>query len=216
MSLDFGAVLGVWPALARGAGTTLLLTGCVLAVATPAGMAVAAGRRSGAWVGVPLAVLGWVVRGIPPILILLMVFFVPAEFGVTLPPFVSAVTGLSIYMAFTYAEVFRAGLLSIDRGQHQAADALGLPPWRVFRRIVLPQMMAAIVPPYFSHTSSLLKNTALAAVVAIRELTAVGKSLLAVTYRPLETLFVVAVVYAAFSAVLFLLQSGFERRFVRS
>jgi His/Glu/Gln/Arg/opine family amino acid ABC transporter permease subunit len=216
MSLDFAAVWHVWPALARGAGMTLLLTGAVLAIATPCGMLVAAGRMARfRATRAALGVCGWVVRGIPPLLILLIVFFVPADFGVNLPPFAAAVTGLSVYMAFTFGEVFRAGLLSIDPGQVQAAHALGLPPLRIFRRVILPQMMPAVLPPYVSHVSSLLKNTSLATVVAIRELTAVGKSLFAATFRPLETLLVVGAIYAAFSAVLLLLQWRLERRWAK-
>lgn len=214
--LDFTTVLGLWPAFAQGAGMTLLLTACVLLVATPCALLVATGRGSRAravrWL---LGVASWIVRGIPPLLLLLIVFFVPADFGVNLPPFAAAVTGLSIYMAFTFGEVFRGGLLSIDRGQYQAADALGLSPLRAFRRVILPQVLPAVLPSYVSHTSSLLKNTALATVVAIRELSAVGKSLLAVTYRPLETLIVVGAIYAAFSAVLFVVQSRLERRWRR-
>ncbi len=216
MTLDFTAILTVWPALLRGAGMTLLLAGSVMVIATPCAMLVALGRnsRSAALRGT-LGVLSWIVRGIPPLLLLLMVFFLPNDFGVSLPPFASAVAGLSLYMGFTFGEVFRAGLLSIDRGQYQAADALGLPPLRIFRRVVLPQMLPVVLPPYVSHLSSLLKNTSLATVVAVRELTSVGKSLLAVTYRPVETLLVVGVIYAAFSAVLLLAQYRLERRWGR-
>jgi His/Glu/Gln/Arg/opine family amino acid ABC transporter permease subunit len=213
MNLDFATVLNLWPALARGAAMTLLLTLAVLLVATPPAMLLAMARDSRrAVLRRPVAMASWIVRGIPPILLLLIVFFVPADFGVNLPPFAAALAGLSLYMAFTFAEVFRAGLRSIDRGQHHAVAALGLPPLRSFRRLLLPQMLPAVLPPYVSHVSSLLKNTSLATVVAIRELTAVGKSLLAATYRPLETLFVVGLIYAAFSAALFVLQARLERR----
>ena len=213
MGLDFAAVLAVWPALARGAGVTLLLTGTVLLLATPCAMLVALGRQGRWWaVRAALGLASWVVRGIPPLLLLLIVFFLPPDYGVTLPPFTAAVTGLSIYMIFIFGEVFRAGLIAIDRGQYQAADALGLPPWRTFRRIVLPQLVPVALPSYVSHASSLLKNTSLATVVAVRELTSVGKSLMAVTFRPLETLLAVGLVYGAFSAVLLLLQFRLERR----
>lgn len=216
MALDFGAVLSAWPALARGAGLTLLLTGAVLVLATPCAMAVAVGRQ-GRWrpVNAVLAVLSWIVRGIPPLLLLLIVFFLPSDYGVTLPPFASAVTGLAIYMAFVFGEVFRAGLIAIDRGQYQAADALGLSPWRTFRRIVLPQVIPVVLPSYVSHASSLLKNTSLATVVAVQELASVGKGLMAITFRPLETLALVGLVYAGFSAVLLLLQFRLERRWAR-
>lgn len=216
MALDFGAVLSAWPALARGAGLTLLLTGAVLVLATPCAMAVAVGRQ-GRWrpVNAVLAVLSWIVRGIPPLLLLLIVFFLPPDYGVTLPPFASAVAGLAIYMAFVFGEVFRAGLIAIDRGQYQAADALGLSPWRTFRRIVLPQVIPVVLPSYVSHASSLLKNTSLATVVAVQELASVGKGLMAITFRPLETLALVGLVYAGFSAVLLLLQFRLERRWAR-
>ncbi len=216
MGLDFSAVLAVWPALAQGAGLTLLLTGAVLALATPCAMAVALGRQ-GRWRSLSraLAVVSWVVRGIPPLLLLLIVFFLPPDYGISLPPFASAVAGLALYMTFIFGEVFRAGLIAIDRGQYQAADALGLSPWRVFRRIVLPQMLPVVLPSTVSHASSLLKNTSLATVVAVRELTSVGKSLMAITFRPLETLIVVGLVYAGFSAVLLLLQGWLERRWAR-
>lgn len=216
MGFDFAAILSVWPALARGAGMTLLLTGTVLLLATPLAMLVALGRQGRSRVvQTVLALLSWIVRGIPPLLLLLIVFFLPPDYGVTLTPFVSAVTGLAIYMTFIFGEVFRAGLISIDRGQYQAADSLGLPPWRTFRRIVLPQLIPVVLPSYVSHASSLLKNTSLATVVAVRELTSVGKSLMAVTFRPLETLVAVGLVYAAFSAVLLLLQFRLERRWAR-
>ena len=216
MDLDFGAVLSIWPALARGAGMTLLLTGAVLLLATPFAIAVALGRQ-GRWraVATVLATLSWIVRGIPPLLLLLLVFFLPPDYGVTLSPFTSAVTGLALYMTFVFGEVFRAGLIAIDRGQYQAADALGLPPWRTFRRVVLPQVIPVVLPSYVSHASSLLKNTSLATVVAVRELTSVGKSLMAVTYRPLETLAVVGLVYAGLSAVMLILQFRLERRWAR-
>jgi len=211
--LDFSAVLALWPALLAGAGMTLLLTGCVMLVATPTGLLLALGRDRGpTLLRVMLATLSWLVRGLPPLLLLLLVFFIPSDFGVNLPPFAAAVSGLGLYMAFTYAEVFRAGLAAVPPGPVQAAHALGLSPPRILWRIVLPQMRAAVLPPYMSHTSSLLKNTALATVVAVRELTSVGKSLFAVTYRPLETLFVIGLIYAAFSVLLFLAQSRLERR----
>ena len=216
MQLDFIAVVGLCPALLRGAGLTLLLSGTVLLIATPGGMLVALGRDSR--FGALRRVLGgvsWLVRGMPPLLLLLMVFFLPTDFGVNLSPFTAAVTGLSIYMGFTFGEVFRAGLASVGHGQYQAADSLGLPPARIVRRIILPQIAPVVLPSYVSHTSSLLKNTSLATVVAVRELTSVGKSLLAVTYRPLETLCVVGLIYAGFSGALLLVQHRLERRWGR-
>ena len=216
MGLDFAAVLSAWPALVRGAAMTLLLTATVLLLATPCAMLVALGRQGRSLiVRSTLGALSWITRGIPPLLLLLIVFFLPPDYGIRLTPFASAVAGLALYMMFIFGEVFRAGLISIDRGQYQAADALGLPPWRIFRRIVLPQLIPVVLPSYVSHASSLLKNTSLATVVAVRELTSVGKSLMAVTFRPLETLVAVGLVYAGFSAVLLFLQFWLEQRWAK-
>src|SRR5687768_1909974 len=122
MGPDFSPLLVVWPALARGTTMTLLLTGAILLVSTPVGILVAVARDSGARaVSLPLAVLSWLFRGIPPLLVLLIVFFVPAEFGVKLPPFPSAVLAMSLYMTFYFAEVFRGGFASVPKGQYQAA-----------------------------------------------------------------------------------------------
>jgi His/Glu/Gln/Arg/opine family amino acid ABC transporter permease subunit len=214
--MDFTAVFAAWPVLLSGTLMTLGLTGAVLLVATPAGFLFALARNSRhVWLQRTMAVASWLVRGIPPLLLLLIVFFVPGQFGVNMPSFLSALVGMGLYMAFYFAEIFRGGLASVGRGQFQAAESLGLSPLRTFGRIILPQMLPAVLPSYISHASSLLKNTALASAVAVRELTGVAKSLFAVTYRPLETLIVVAAIYALISALLFLVQFALERRWAR-
>lgn len=213
MQLDFSTVFAVWPALLSGTLMTLALTGAVLLISTPLGFAYALARNSRSIVlGIVMAVVSWLIRGIPPLLLLLIVFFVPGQFGLNMPSFLSALIGMSLYMSCYFGEVFRGGLASIDRGQYQAADALGLATGRTFRRIIVPQMLPAILPSYVSHASSLLKNTALASAVAVRELTGVAKGLFSVTYRPLETLLVVALIYAVISGAMFALQFGLEHR----
>ena len=211
--LDFIAVLAAWRPFMAGTLMTILLTAAILVVSTPAGLALAVARDS-RWgiVRLCVAVASGVCRGVPPLLLLLIVFFVPAQFGLNLSSFLSAVIGMSTYMSFYFAEVFRGGLASVGRGQYQAADSLGLGPVRTFRRIIFPQILPTVIPSYVSHASSLLKETALASAVAVQELTGVAKGLFSVTYRPIETLLVVGVIYAALSTVMFGLQFMFERR----
>jgi His/Glu/Gln/Arg/opine family amino acid ABC transporter permease subunit len=214
MPLDFSSVIKAWPVLAQGTLTTLLLTASVLAVATPVGILVAIGRDSThRLVSTPLYIASWICRGIPPLILLLIAFFIPAEFGLALPPFAAAVLGLALYLAFYFGEIFRGGLASISPSQRHAADALGLSPFHVLRRITLPQILPAIMPSYVSQSSSLLKASALASAVSVRELTSAGKGLYSVTFQPLETLLVVAAIYALFSALMFALQKFVENRF---
>lgn len=212
MKLDFSILTVVWPALLNGALVTIALTLAVLAIATPLGVLVALGRgaRSTA-LRSALAAASWVLRGVPPLLILFFAFFALPVVGVKLPPLPSAIIAMSAYMAFYFGEVFRSGLLSVPAGQWRAAEALGLPPGHTLVRIVLPQTLPAALPPYISHATEVLKGTALAAAVAVPELTSAAKQVFVVTYRPFEILIAAAAIYAVLDSALLLLQWQGER-----
>lgn len=113
-------------------------------------------------------------------------------------------------------EIFRAGIVAVPPGQFEAARALGLSETRMWRRIVLPQALPVIIPPYISNATLVLKGSSTAAVVTVPELTGVGIGLITQTLRPLETLTAVAVLYLAFNSVLTGLQAFAERRLARS
>ncbi len=212
MELDFSSVPTVWPALLQGALVTLKLTAAVLVIATPVGCMLALLRNArSAPVRVVLMTLSWIFRGIPPLLLLFFAFFALPFVGVRLDPLPSAVIAMSSYMAFYFAEAFIAGLNSVPAGQWQAARALGLSPSRTLIRIILPQTIPAALPPYISHATEILKGTALAAAVAVPELSSAAKRVFVVTYRPLEILIVAAAIYAVLDAVLLMLQMAGER-----
>jgi His/Glu/Gln/Arg/opine family amino acid ABC transporter permease subunit len=212
VSLDFGVILIVWPALARGALVTIQLTLVVLALATPLAVLVALARdaKSRA-IHLPFAVASWILRGIPPLLVLFIIFFGLPHVGVKLDPFPSATLAMTLYMAFYFGEVFRGGLASVPQGQFQAARALGLSPTRSFVRIILPQTVPAVLPPYISHATEVLKGTALTAAVAVPELTGAAKEAFVATFRPIEILLVAALAYALMDGVLITLQFRGER-----
>ncbi|PZQ47585.1 MAG: amino acid ABC transporter permease [Rhodovulum sulfidophilum] len=212
MELDFSGVPTVWPALLRGTLVTIELTVAVILIATPLGIAVALLRdhRAG-WVRALIAALSWIFRGVPPLLILFFAFFALPFLGLRLDPLPSATIAMSSYMAFYFAEAFRAGLASVPEGQWQAARALGLSPARTLLRIILPQTIPAALPPYVSHATEVLKGTALAAAVAVPELSSAAKRVFVVTYRPLEILIVAAAIYAVLDALLLLPQFLGER-----
>lgn len=212
MGLDFSGVPMVWPALLRGALVTLELTVAVLVIATPLGAVVAMLRTSpNTAVRAVIMTLSWIFRGIPPLLLLFFAFFALPFLGIRLNPLPSAIIAMSAYMAFYFAEAFIAGLNSVPTGQWQAARALGLSPARTLLRIILPQMIPAALPPYISHATEILKGTALAAAVAVPELSSAAKRVFVVTYRPLEILMVAAAIYAVMDALLLTLQMVGER-----
>lgn len=212
MSLDFGIILVVWPALLRGTLVTIELTLAVLVASTPLAVLVALGRDlGGRAIALPLAVLSAMLRGVPPLLVLFIVFFGLPPLRIRLEPFPSAVVAMTLYMTFYFGEVFRAGLASIPKGQWQAADALGLGRVHILCRIILPQTVPAALPPYISHATEVLKGTALATAVAVPELTAAAKQVFVVTYRPFEILIVAAVIYGILDAILLSVQVVGER-----
>jgi polar amino acid transport system permease protein len=131
------------------------------------------------------------------------------------PAFMAALLGLGLNEAAYMAEIVRAGILSVDEGQTEAAGALGMSRMQTMRRIVLPQAMRIIVPPTGNETISMLKTTSLVAVVPYAELlfqtSAIGNRL----FRPLPMLIAASLWYLAMTSVLMVGQYYLERRFAR-
>ena len=119
---------------------------------------------------------------------------------------------LSLYTAAFYAEIFRGGILSIEIGQWDAAKALGLSRWQVMRRIVLPQAVRRMVPPFMNQSITQLKNTSLVSTIAVPDLLYQGSLITADTYRPLEVYTVVALIYFALLFPATVLAQWYERR----
>ena len=135
-------------------------------------------------------------RTTPLLVQLIWIFFVlRIVFKIRLSAFESGVLALALNYGAFFAEVFRAGITSLGRGQSEAGSALGLTDLQVYRRIIYPQAIRRMLPPIGSMTVSLLKDTSLVSVIAIPELMNTAQNLTASTFRPLEVLTVVAVIY---------------------
>ena len=143
-------------------------------LALPLGLALALARLS-RWRALHHAVSGfiWLMRGTPLMLQLLFVYyalpFVPYV-GIRLPDFPAAVVAFALNYAAYFAEIFRAGIQSIDRGQYEGAKALGMSYPQTMRRIVLPQMLRRSLPPLANETITLVKDTSLIYVLALNDL----------------------------------------------
>jgi polar amino acid transport system permease protein len=124
-------------------------------------------------------------------------YALPVILNLQIPAAVAATLVLSLYTAAFYAEIFRGGIVSIERGQWDAARALGL-HWRhVMQLVVLPQAMRRMVPPFMNQSITQLKNTSLVSTIAVPDLLYQGTLVTADTYRPLETYTIVALIYFA-------------------
>lgn len=211
--LDFSILAKVYPFILRGVAVTVELVVVVLLISAPLAILVALARNARApWIAMPIAVFSWIMRGIPPLLILFLVYFAFPQFGLDMKPFPAAVTGMTLYMTFYFAESVRAGLAAVDAGQYQAARALALPPVRTFFRIVLPQALPASIPSYISHATEVVKNSALTASIAVAETMGNAYQLIISTNRPFEILLFVAAIYATLDSILIVAQSRAERR----
>ena len=166
----------------------------------------------------------WLFRGTPLILqLLLWLIFptigIPGVFEMDtvnlMTPFVAALLGLSINQGAYTAEVVRAGLLSVDTGQYEAAKSIGMPRLQALRRIILPQAMRIIIPPVGNEFIGMVKMTSLASVIQYSELLYNAQNIYYANARVMELLIVAGIWYLAAVTVLSFGQSRLERRFAR-
>ena len=178
-------------------GVTLLYSFATVAggivIGVVCGLALLSRRR---WLTLPLEAYVEVFR-CTPLLVQIVWFYyaLPILLNFSLPAWLAAGLGLTLYMGAFCTEIFRAGVMSIGRGQWQAGRALGMTQIQLMRRIVLPQAVRRMVPPLVNQSITQLKNTALLYVVAVPDLMYTGSIVTAETYRPLEVYTSVAAMY---------------------
>ena len=186
--MDFVPVLRHWHFLAAAVGETILITVPSVLLGLVLGVLVGLGRAYGGRAG--NAALGFYVdtmRAVPLLVILVWAYFAaPLLTGVPLQPWLAAVLVLGAHLAAYVAETVRAGVLSVRRGQMQAALALGLGPLDAVRRVVLPQALVRMLPPLGSLLVVAIKDSALASVIAVPELLRQSQVLSGITYRSFE------------------------------
>nr|WP_296765834.1 amino acid ABC transporter permease [Rhodococcus sp. (in: high G+C Gram-positive bacteria)] len=202
-----------------GAWLSLALAVVSMICATIIGFVVALGRisknrlfRSAAGVYV------WIFRAIPTLLVLLIIWNAGPQLFPGLrenwfTPFFAAFIGFAVVEAAYMAEIIRSALLSVDEGQHLAARALGLKPWRVMFKVVLPQAIKVALPPTGNEFIAMLKYTSLASVISLRELLTTAQAEVSVTFRYAEYYAAALVYYLVIVSVAMVLQSLVERRY---
>ena len=141
--------------------------------------------------------------------------FIHANANTLLKPFLVCILGLGLNEAAYMSEIVRAGIISVDEGQTQAAASLGMGRLLTMRRIVLPQSMRVIIPPTGNETISMLKNTSLVSVIAYVDLFYSAQLIYSVNYRTIPLLIVVSIWYLAMTSVLYVGQYFIERHFDR-
>src|SRR3546814_573944 len=201
------------PGLLGGAWTTLKITvmGCAVAVAC----ALAAGLSkisSSALLRWPAIVYIEVFRGTSALVQLFWLFFVLPEFGIRLSEMTVAVLGLGLNVGAYGAEVVRGAIQAVPKGQWEAATALNMSYPMAMRRIILPQAVVAMLPPWGNLFIELLKATALVSLITITDLTFRAQQMNQVTLRTVEIFTLVLVIYFAMSLLITLGMRWLERQ----
>ena len=207
--------------LAQGAEITLKLTlisglaGLVIGVL--AGMSRLSSRL---WVRLPATFYIWVTRGTPLLVQILFAYnALPLllrplwpEAQQALTPYWAAFIALSFNVGAYNAEVVRAGIQAIPKGQWEAAWSLGLSPVDTMRFVILPQALRIVVPPLVNNLVALLKDSSLASVIALLELSLSGQRIISATFRPVEVYVAVAAIYLLLTTVLTAFTNRLEER----
>jgi polar amino acid transport system permease protein len=217
-----------------GLVTTLELTALAMAIGIALGIVLAVMRLSpnpllsgSSWFYV------WAFRG-TPVLVQILIWnniaaiypsidlgipFGPSFFhldaNTLITPFMAGVLGLGLNEGAYMSEIVRAGIISVDEGQHDAAQALGMTRLQTMRRIVLPQAMRVIIPPTGNETISMLKTSSLVFVVAVADLTYSAQLIYSVNYKVFQLLFVASIWYLVITSILTIGQYYIERYFGR-
>jgi len=205
---------GAWTLgpLLRGLLVTFQIAALAMGLALAFGLGAAVLRLSASFTA-RLVARGYVetVRNTPLLTQIFFIYYVGAPV-LGLDAFASAVLALALFEGAYAAEIFRAGIVSIDRGQWEAALGTGLSRWQTYRRVILPQALRRVLPPLTGVAVSLVKDSSLASTIAIFELTQEGNILASDTFLVFETWFTVAAIYLCVTLPLSLAAAGLERR----
>lgn len=199
---DWNYAWEVLPILAEASVVTLQATLAGFLLALVVGLLFAVGRMTGpAWLRWSVTGVVEFLRSTPLLIQIFFLYYVMPEFGITLDAMPTGVLALGLHYGAYCAEVYRAGLDNVPRGQWEAAIALNLSPWVTFRRVILPQAIPPIVPALGNYLVALFKETPLLSVIAVLELMQTAKILGSESFQYTEPITLVGLFFLAFSLV---------------
>lgn len=202
MIFDFDFAWSILPQLLKASIVTIQATLAGFAVAVFAGLLLALLKRS------PYAIIRWpvigfieFVRSTPLLVQLYFLYFVLPQVGITLSPFVTGVIGLGLHYSCYTAEVYRAGLESVPRGQWEAATTLNYSRLQTYLRIILPQAVPPIVPPLGNYLIAMFKDTPILAAITLTELMYTANRIASEKFLYVEPITMVGILFLAMSLV---------------
>jgi polar amino acid transport system permease protein len=198
--VDFSSLAPYAPVFLNGAWLTLKMTSLAIVIGVSVGVGVAFARRSPSRFTARLCrVYVESVRNTPFLVQIFLLYFGLASFGIHLPTFTAAILAMVINIGAYSAEIIRAGLEAVPRGQIEAAECLGLSRWRIRWHVMLQPAIEKVYPALTSQFLLMMQASAMASQISAEELTAVANTVQSETFRSLETYLVVALLYLVLS-----------------
>lgn len=196
VGIDWQLIFNWLPEMYRGAAATIYISFFSLILALSIGLLISLLRLShiSAVRFIAIAYVD-IIRGTPALLQIMAIYFGLPFFGIRIPAILAGILALGINSGAYIAEMIRGGLESIDKGQMEAARGLGMSYASAMRRIIIPQIFQIIIPPITGEYNTLVKGSSLLSVISIAELTRVGQRMLGVSFKPVESLVPIAILY---------------------
>jgi polar amino acid transport system permease protein len=216
MDFDFALVTNSMPLLLEGALVTIKITAISVGLGLVIGLFVGVARLATFW---PVRALAAVyvdfIRGTPLLVQIFIIYFALPMIlkGIHVDPFLAAITACSINSGAYIAEIFRAGIESIDRGQMEAGRSLGMSWAQTMWYIIVPQAFKRIIPPLGNEFIAMLKDSSLVSAIGFEELTRRGQLIIARTYGSLEIWLSVAFIYLLMTLTISRFVAYLERRY---
>ncbi|RCS23008.1 ectoine/hydroxyectoine ABC transporter permease subunit EhuD [Phyllobacterium salinisoli] len=216
MEWDWAFVIQILPTLLQGVKITILATLLGSIVAAVVGLVIAIVRRSkNRLVSMPMGFVAEFIRGTPLLVQLYFIFYVLPDLGLTLSPLVAGVIGLGLHYGTYTAEVYRAGIENVARGQWEAAKACNLTPFQTWTRIILPQALPPMIPALANYFIAMFKETPLLSAITVLELMNQARSIANYNYRYIEPITLVGAFFLVISLISVIGLRWLERRYGR-
>jgi His/Glu/Gln/Arg/opine family amino acid ABC transporter permease subunit len=203
------------PELLEAALGTLRMTAFAFVVAAALGLALAIVRLGGGAAGRLAFLYVEIIRGMPALALLFLIYFGLAPIGIVLNSFPAAVVAFGLNGAAYLAEVYRAGIEAVDPGQREAAQMLGLRRFQIMREVTLPQAVPVVLPPMGNYLVALLKDTSIASLISAPELMLRSRDLAGTYYLPMEFYLLAGAMYLIMAWPMMFAVRRLERRFAR-
>ncbi len=213
MGLDFSVIPKYIDIILLGCAWTIGITVAAAILSFAVGIVFAVIALYAPWlIRQPFRLFEWLFMGTPLLLQLFLIYFGLVQIGIDLPAFVAGIIGLGLHFAVYNSELIQTAILSVDKGQMEAARTLGLSRTEALRKVVVPQAVRAVIPPIGNNMIALLKDSALVSVIGVSELTLSAQRAIGATYRPFEFYLLAAACYYVINLAMEWVQRKIERR----